>query len=344
MRLLVKVASVLLVLFNTCSTYADEALVHRKNVQVFINKMVKQHHFDRKQLVSIMRAAKFQPQIIESMERPYEKKTWDVYRDLFLTPQRVQAGIDFWQTNQKALERAQKEYNVPADMIVAIIGVETLYGKHQGTYRVLDALTTLAFDYPKRSPYFTRELEEYLLLCREHGVSVTQYTGSYAGAMGKPQFMPSSYRSYAVNYTGKGKPDLMKEDQDAIGSVANYFHRYGWRANEGIAQPVNVRGWRYKKLTVNSKAADYTYKQLLRSGVKPVSTVLHPPAKAGLIELTTAKGEEYWLAYPNFYVITHYNTSPQYALVVYLFAQQLREQWASMQKAISLLPQENIEG
>lgn len=343
MRSLIRLFFILFVLFNTC-TYADEALVHRKNVQAFIDKMVKQHHFDKKQLVAIMRAAKFQPQIIESMERPYEKKTWDVYKDLFLTPQRVQAGIDFWQANEQALERAQKEYNVSADMIVAIIGVETLYGKHQGTYRVLDALTTLAFDYPKRSPYFTRELEEYLLLCREHGVPATQYTGSYAGAMGKPQFMPSSYRSYAVNYTGNGRPDLMNADQDAIGSVANYFHRYGWRANEGVAQPVNVRGWRYKKLTRNSRAPDYTYKHLLQAGVKPVSAVLSPPDKAGLIELTTAKGEEYWLAYPNFYVITHYNTSPQYALVVYLFAQQLREQRASMQKAMSLLPQEDVVG
>lgn len=343
MRSLIRLFFILIVLFNTCA-YADEALVHRKNVQSFIDKMVRQHHFDRTQLVAIMRAARFQPQIIESMERPYEKKTWDVYRDLFLTPQRVQAGIDFWQANQEALERAQKQYNVSADMIVAIIGVETLYGKHQGTYRVLDALTTLAFDYPKRSPYFTRELEEYLLLCREHGVPATQYTGSYAGAMGKPQFMPSSYRSYAVDYTGSGRPDLMNADQDAIGSVANYFHRYGWRANEGVAQPVNVRGWRYKKLTINSRAPDYTYKHLLQAGVKPVSTVLNPPEKAGLIALTTAKGEEYWLAYPNFYVITHYNTSPQYALVVYLFAQQLREQRASMQKAMSLLPQDDVAG
>ena len=343
MRSLIRLFFIFLVLFNTY-TYADEALVQRKNVQAFINKMVKQHHFDRKQLLAILRAAEFQPKIIESMERPYEKKTWDVYKDLFLTPQRVQAGIDFWQANQSALERAQKEYNVPADMIVAIIGVETLYGKHQGTYRVLDALTTLAFDYPKRSPYFTRELEEYLLLCREHGVPATQYMGSYAGAMGKPQFMPSSYRSYAVNYTGSGRPDLMNADQDAIGSVANYFHRYGWRANEGVALPANVRGWRYKKLMINTRAPDYTYKHLLKAGVKPVSTVKNPPEKAGLIELTTTKGEEYWLAYPNFYVITRYNTSPQYALVVYLFAQQLREQRASMQKAMSLLSQEGAAG
>lgn len=332
MRSFIRLFIVLFIIFNSWVTYAEDALLHRKDVNAFMNKMVTQHHFDRKELTGILKAAAFQPQIIESMERPYEKKTWDVYRDLFLTPQRVQAGLDFWQANQQILEKAQREYNVPADIIVAIIGVETLYGKHQGNYRVLDALTTLAFHYPKRSPYFTRELEEFLLLCRDHGVPATQYTGSYAGAMGKPQFMPSSYRFYAVNSTtGNGRPDLMNNDRDAIVSVANYFHHYGWKMNEGVAAPVNVRGWRYKKLSTNTKAPDYAYKKLLWAGIKPISPVSKPPAKAGLIELITPKGQEYWLAYPNFYVITRYNTSPQYALVVYLFAQQLRQQWASIQ-------------
>jgi membrane-bound lytic murein transglycosylase B len=341
MRSFIKLFIVLSMVFNTCGLYAEEALVHRKDVNAFMDKMVKQHHFDRKQLASTLKAAEFQPQIIESMERPYEKKTWDVYRDLFLTPQRVQAGIDFWQANQEILEKAQKKYNVPADIIVAIIGVETLYGKHQGNYRVLDALTTLAFHYPKRSPYFTRELEEFLLLCREHGVPATQYTGSYAGAMGKPQFMPSSYRVYAVNYaSGNNRPDLMNHDPDAIVSVANYFHHYGWKMNQEVAQPVNVTGWRYKKIATNTRTPDYAYKKLLWAGIKPVSSVSKPPAKAGLIELITPKGQEYWLAYPNFYVITRYNTSPQYALVVYLFAQQLRNQWVSMKKGISGFPPE----
>lgn len=322
---------VLFMLFNTCCTYANEALAQRKDVQQFINKMVKQHHFDRRQLLAIMKEAKFQPQIIESMDRPYEKKTWDVYRELFLTPQRVQAGIEFWHANQKVLERAEREFGVPAHIIVAIIGVETLYGKHQGNYRVLDALTTLAFNYPKRSEFFTKELGEYLLLCREQGVPANKYMGSYAGAMGKPQFMPSSYRFYAVDFTGNGKRDLMNNDQDVIGSVANYFHRHGWKMNRGIAQPVAVSGTRYKTLTTNSKTPDYAFKQLIASGVKPVSTAVDQADKVGLIELTTEKGPEYWLAYPNFYVITHYNTSPQYALVVYLLSQQLHNEWAAAQ-------------
>lgn len=320
----------LLILSNTCCAHANWALTHHKNARVFVDQMVKQHHFDKRKLMALMRQAKYQPQIIESMDKPYEKKTWDVYKELFLTPQRVEEGIAFWQTNQKALEKAQKEYGVPAHIIVAIIGVETLYGKHQGNYRVWDALTTLAFYYRKRSEYFTKELGEFLLLCREQNVPVTQYMGSYAGAMGKPQFMPSSYRFFAVDYTGKGKRDLMNDDWDVIGSVANYFHQHGWKMDESIVQPANVSGLHYKTLTTNSKTPDYEFSRLIAAGVKPVSAVIHPPQKAGLIELTTQKGQEYWVAYPNFYVITHYNTSPQYALVVYLLSQQLHNQWASM--------------
>lgn len=318
------------IFFYTCFSYADDALVRRKDVQAFMQQMVRQHHFDRKQLTAILKEAVYQPQIIESMDKPFEKKTWDVYRDLFLTPERVQAGIAFWQQNQKALARAQKEYGVPAHVIVAIIGVETLYGKHQGNYRVLDALTTLAFHYPKRADFFRKELGEYLLLCREQGVAANQYLGSYAGAMGKPQFMPSSYRFYAVDFTGNGRRDLMNNDDDAIGSVANYFHRHGWKMNGEVAEPALIRGSHYKQFQTNTKTPNYAYHRLLAAGVKPSSSPMHPPAKAGLIELTTPTGPEFWLAYPNFYVITHYNTSPQYALVVYLFSQQLHNKWASL--------------
>ncbi len=332
MRQFSKVCFALLVSLNVGFVHADTALTQRKDVQLFMNDMVKQHHFDRKQLTTVLNEAKFQPQIIASMERPYEKKTWDVYKALFLTPQRVQAGLEFWRANQTTLDQAQKQFGVPANIIVAIIGVETLYGKNQGNYRVLDALTTLAFDYPKRSEFFTKELREYLLLCREHNVPATNYMGSYAGAMGKPQFMPSSYRFYAVNFTGKGKVDLMNEDRDVISSVANYFHKHGWKMNEVVTQPAVMRGAHYRQLATNSKFPNYTFKHLLSSGVRPENTLSYHPAKAGLIELATPQGAEYWVAYPNFYVITHYNTSPQYALVVYLLAQQLGKQWASLQQ------------
>lgn len=321
----------LAVLFHLSTVYADGALLQKKPTQVFINEMVKQHHFNRQELTNILRQAQYQPQIIESMDKPYEKKTWDIYQAIFLTPQRLQEGLHFWQANRETLAQAEKKYGVPASVIVAIIGVETLYGKHQGNYRVLDALSTLAFYYPKRSEFFTKELKEYLLLCREHHVPATAYKGSYAGAMGKPQFMPSSYRFYAVDSTGKGHSNLMQNDQDVIGSVANYFHVHGWRMNEMVVQPVHVQGSRYKSLQTNTKHAEYEYKRLVQAGVMPVGHNAMHPQKAGIVELNTNNGQAFWMAYPNFYVITRYNTSPQYALVVYLLSMQLQNHWAALQ-------------
>lgn len=319
-------------IFFSCSSHSDTAFTQRKDVQQFINMMVKKHHFNAKQLTNTMNQVKLQPQIIESMEKPYEKKNWDVYRALFLTAQRVQGGVDFWAANRAALERAQKRYGVPPEMIVAILGVETLYGAKQGDHRVLDALSTLAFEYPKRSPYFTKELTEYLLLCREHKVPATHYKGSYAGAIGKPQFMPSSYRYYAIDSNNKGHRDLVANNDDVIASVANYFHKHGWKKNEGIAQNAQLKGWHFKKIQTNPRTANYNYKQLESAGVKPITASQNHPSRAGLIELMTDDGKEYWLAYPNFFVITRYNSSPQYALAVYLLSQQLKQQWAAQAK------------
>lgn len=328
MRQLVRLTLMMLSTFSMAGLHADAALVKRPEVQQFIKQMVGQHGFKQQEIVAYLKAAEFQPKIIESMERPYEKKSWDVYRDLFLTQNRLEAGIQFWQANQAALEQAQKKYGVPASVIVAILGVETLYGKRQGEYRVLDALTTLAFDYPKRAPFFTKELAEYFLLCREQGVAPTQYIGSYAGAIGQPQFMPSSYRFYAVNGTGKRGIDLVNQNEDVIASVANYFHKHGWKTNQLVAKPANIVGSQYKKIQVNSRQPNYTYRQLRALGVRSDSA--KAMQKAGLIELATNRGEEYWIAYPNFYVITRYNSSPQYALVVYLLSQQLQNRWVAL--------------
>ncbi|MDP3269486.1 MAG: lytic murein transglycosylase B [Legionella sp.] len=319
-----------ILLLLSFSSSADTAFTQRKDVQAFIKSMVKDHHFSAKELTETMNQVQLQPQIIESMEKPYEKKNWDVYRDLFLTPQRLKGGLDYWAANKEILEKAQKRYGVPPEIIVAILGVETLYGERQGENRVLDALSTLAFNYPKRAPFFTKELKEYLLLCREHHVSPTFYKGSYAGAMGKPQFMPSSYRYYAVDFGNKGHRDLITDNGDSIASIANYFHKHGWRLNEGIAQNATLKGWHFKKLRTNPKSANYQYSQLEAAGVKPITASQNHPTRAALIELMTAEGKEYWLAYPNFFVITRYNSSPQYALVVYLLSQQLKQQWAEL--------------
>lgn len=304
---------------------ADASLIRKPAVASFIHDLVVHDHFDQRQLQTILSAATFQPQIIDSMERPYEKKNWDVYQALFLTPERLNAGLEFWRDNRQTLAQAERDYGVPAEVIVAIIGVETLYGKRQGSYRVLDALSTLAFYYPPRAEYFKRELREYLLMCREHGVLATKYMGSYAGAMGKPQFMPSSYRMYAVDSKGTGRPNLMSENGDVISSVANYFKKHGWKSKQMVVEKAQVTPKALQALDVNSKFPNYAFIKLLKAGVKPQLSLRSHPHEAGLLELTTDVGSEYWLAYPNFYVITRYNTSPQYALVVHLLAKSLRE-------------------
>ncbi len=319
----------------THSVFAEPAFSQRKDVQEFINQMVKSYKFNKKQLTNTLNQVQIQPKIIASMERPYEKKDWDTYKNLFLTNQRIEGGLKFWQENQKTLEKAEKQFQIPAHVIVAIIGVETLYGKHQGNYRVLDALSTLAFNYPKRSAFFKKELREYLIMCRELNTSPKDYLGSYAGAMGKPQFMPSSYRYYAVDFTGNGKKDLINNNADAIGSVANYIHKHGWKMDEGVAQPAKLTGSKFSKIQMNRKKPGYTLKQLQAADILPQTAALNMPAKAGVIELVTANGKEYWLAFHNFYVITRYNTSPQYALAVHLLSQQLKNRWkmAAVKKA-----------
>lgn len=321
---------VVVAVLNISYAYADPALLHKKDTKLFIRDLVTHDHFSAWQLRRILASAVFQPQIIQSMERPYEKKNWDVYQSLFLTNERINSGVSFWRHNKTVLQRVAKEYGVPPEVIVAILGVETLYGKRQGEYRVLDALTTLAFYYPARAPYFKKELREFLLLCREHRVSPTQYKGSYAGAMGKPQFMPSSYRTYAVDYKGHGHPDLMHKDHDVIVSVANYFKQHGWIPKQKwVAEKVQMPQQPLQHLVLNSKTPNYSMHQLNQAGIRtPLRLAAGPrPHTAGILELMTDQGAEYWLAYPNFYVITRYNTSPQYALVVYLLAQALRSHY-----------------
>lgn len=315
----------LILLVTSCITFADDALLKNREARVFIDDMVKNYHFSKQELVSMFKEAKYQGKILELMEKPYEKKSWDTYKQLFLTQNRLDSAIEFWNKNKKVLTEVEQKYGVPADIIMAILGVETLYGKRQGDYRVLDSLTTLAFYYPKRAPFFTKELREYLILCREQHVSPLKYQGSYAGAIGMPQFMPSSYRYYAVTADGKNGADLMTKDTDVVHSIANYFVKNGWQKGGEVAEPAVVSGLDFRKIDTSARSASYPFTYILSKGVRPKISKMQHPAKAGVIELTTDNGNEYWLGYHNFYVITRYNTSPQYALVVYLFANQIRE-------------------
>jgi len=298
----------------------------KATLRTFIDEMVTKHDLDAAELTRLLSHARTQPKIIAAMRRPAEAKPWHQYRELFLTPTRIQEGAAFWADAQPWLNKAEEQYGVPAEIIVGIIGVETQYGQHKGKFKVLDALTTLAFDYPERAPFFRTQLENFILLAREEHLDALTLTGSYAGAIGAPQFMPSSYRNFAVDFDGDGKKDLVGSTADAIGSVANYFKNHQWRPGQPVVAVATIQG--------------DAYRGLLEQGIKPKTSLanfagygvtvtgVQPPGMelGALLELQSAQGLEYWVGLQNFYVITRYNHSPLYAMAVYQLAQEIRAQ------------------
>jgi membrane-bound lytic murein transglycosylase B len=303
-----------------------------RDVQTFIGEMVKRHGFQREQLVALFDQAKKRNDILEAIARPAEKtKPWHEYRQIFLTPERIDGGVEFWKDNAAILQRAATHFGVDPAVVVAIIGVETRYGRNTGSYRVIDALTTLAFAYPPRSKFFRGELEQFLILTREEDVKVDEVKGSYAGAMGYGQFIPSSYRNYAVDFSGDGKRNLWNDLDDIIGSVANYFHRHGWKPG----QPVSAR------VTTGAPLDHFELSDDLAPGkitageyaAKGVTTTPKLPTDlpVALLELEQANGPEYWLTGNNFYVITRYNRSPLYAMAVYQLSEAIRDAYRKEQ-------------
>ncbi len=211
-----------------------------KEKQDFILEMSQKHGFDPQSLSRTLEQAEIKQSILDAISRPAEKTlTWTEYRNIFIKPNRIEGGVNFWKENEADLNRAYQQYGVPPEIITAIIGVETLYGKRTGGYRVLDALTTLGFYYPPRSEFFRKELLQFLLLTREENIDPAEPTGSYAGAMGKPQFIPSSYRHYAIDFDDDGKRDIWNNNTDVIGSVASYFSRHGWRRDQPVTVPAS---------------------------------------------------------------------------------------------------------
>lgn len=295
----------------------------RVDVQAFIDRMVSEHDYDRAIVTAALKDASSQQAILDAISRPAEKsKEWYEYRAIFLTDQRIQAGADFWLEHEATLTRISSETGVPTEMLVGIIGVETYFGRITGKYRVIDALSTLAFDYPKRSKFFTRELEQFLLLVREENMSASEATGSYAGAMGRPQFMPSSYRAYAVDSTNDGHRDIWDNWDDVIGSVANYFVRHGWnRGDEVVAQATLGPVWQ-GEVPANQLKAKSTVLSLSEKGVL-FSTCLPGSAPGQLLSFQNKNDAEYWVGFHNFFVITRYNTSAMYALAAHQLGQEI---------------------
>ena len=321
--------------FPACTTTAaapeSGGYASNPQVQAFINEMVARHGFSKQELEKVFSQAQRSDSILEAMSRPAEKKlAWYEYRKIFLTQSRIEGGVAFWNQHAQVLAQAEKAYGVDAQVIVAIIGVETRYGGNTGKYRVLDALTTLAFDYPPRSKFFRGELEQYLLLARADHIDLLNTKGSYAGAMGYGQFIPSSYQHYAVDFDQDGKRDLWNSPMDIVGSVANYLHEHGWDPGATVTIRASVTGNRYESVIEKGLKPETPVKKLRSDGITP-SKPLPDDTLAALISLEQPNGPEYWLGLNNFYVITRYNHSPLYAMAVYQLSEEIRQARARMQ-------------
>lgn len=321
-----------LVAAPSSSTPLDPA---REDVRAFVARVHEQHGLEPESVLGILGLARIQPPIIEAISRPAERvKPWHEYRAIFMTPERIAAGVDFWHQHRERIERVSADTGVPPEILIGIVGVETFYGRITGRYRVLDALATLAFEYPPRSAFFSRELEQFLLLVREQGLEIESPIGSYAGAMGLPQFIPSSYRAYAVDGDGDGRVDLWNSMDDVLASVASYFLAHGWRAGEPVVAPAVAGRKDPSALADQGLAAKTTVGELWAAGVGLAGPAPRmPTAAAGLFVLEHQDGPRYWAGFHNFYVITRYNRSLMYALVVHQLGEAVRTRLEASQDA-----------
>lgn len=295
----------------------------RPEVVTFIDEMARKHGFERPVLQRVFGQVQLRPGIVRAMSAPATARPWHEFRSRYVEATRIAGGVKFWEQNAAALLRASREYGVPQEIIVATIGIETFYGRDTGTVKVIDALATLAFDYPPRAEWFRGELEEFLLLVREAGYDLLNVTGSYAGAMGIPQFLPSSYRKYAVDFDGDGRRSLWGDPTDSIGSVANYYRSFGWLTGEPVIVPVEAAGSPIDALIAAGIKPHLKVGELRRRGVVPLALV-SDESEAALFAVDTESGLRYWLGLQNFYVITRYNRSVNYAMAVYELAREIK--------------------
>ena len=306
----------------------------RDDVRVFIHELAKEEHFSRTALERWFSDVRYQPKIVAAMQRPLlEPPKWYEYAPQFLSPARIDEGVAFWRAHEAALARAEADFGVPPEIIVAIIGVETFYGRNTGGYRIIDALSTLAFDYPRRATFFRGELREFLLLARSEGFSPLLPKGSFAGALGVPQFMPGSVRRYAVDYDGDGHIDLWRSDDDAIGSVGNYLARHDWLRGQPVWSPATVAASQRDTAFARLDGGISERRPLAAWNADGVAAERLPDPMAaepvGLLALEQppdAAGEPVSLriAFPNFYVITRYNKSRLYAAAVTSLGEAIR--------------------
>ncbi len=304
----------------------SERLDPETEIAPFVADMVSRHGFEREMLERILGGVRVRPEILKAIARPAESLDWYQYHPIFLTETRVAKGEEFWRAHADTLARASREYGVSPEIIVAIIGVETFYGTRKGKHLVLDSLATLAFRYPKRSKFFRTELEQFLILAQQESFDTSKVKGSYAGAIGIPQFISSSYRRYAVDFDGDGVRDLLNSEIDAIGSVANYLKVHGWQRDGAVALPASVSGDEYKALVKKGMKPHTPVSDMDNFGV----VVLYAgenDSPGALIELTNRGDTEHWVGLQNFYAITRYNHSSLYAMAVFQLAREIRKRY-----------------
>jgi len=304
------------------------AAASHPGAEAFAQKAATEHELDPQFVLDLLQQAEFKQSIVDAISRPAEGKAWYDYRPIFITEKRIAEGVTFWRDNAERIARAAERYQVDPQFIVAIIGVETFYGRITGSYRVLDALATLSFHYPQtgndRSAFFSSELMNFIMLGQEEKLPLAEVTGSYAGAMGLGQFMPSSYRAYAVDLDGDGRRDLWSSLDDVIGSVANYLHVHGWVYEDPVVMKATVAANADMGLVANKDyKAIHRVEDLAKGGFSAAGA--DPAALATVTGLEEKTGRDYWLTFKNFYVITRYNRSPLYAMAVYELSEEIRK-------------------
>lgn len=304
----------------------DGALDGLPQVRAFMDEVESRHGLDRAWLEAVFHDARRKQSILDAFSRPTEAKPWRAYRRIFLTGARIGGGAVFVREHAALLERVRKRFGVPPELVAAIIGVETSYGRFTGRFRVIDALSTLAFFSPRRGAFFRGELEEYLLMLREEGRDAADVLGSYAGAMGVPQFIPSSYRAYAVDFDGDGRRDLTGSVADAAGSVGSYLARHGWRPGEPVARRLAASDPGRADALAGDVRPRLAWRDLEEAGLRPWpgTEAPSPDSRVALIRLDGFAGAEYWAGFRNFYVITRYNRSALYAMAVHQLASEIR--------------------
>jgi membrane-bound lytic murein transglycosylase B len=314
---------------------AGNHFTDRPEVRAFAHDVAERHHLRESTVLRLLKQAVPQPSVLKAIAPPTDpqRRSWTDYRALFVNDSHIDGGLQFWDQHRAALARARAEFGIPEEILVAIIGIETVYGRNAGNYRVLDALATLAFDYPPRADYFREELEQFLLLTRELKIDPLSVKGSYAGAIGIPQFMPGSVRRYGLDYDGDGHVDLAGNAEDAIGSIANFLAQQGWKRDAALTWPASVHGDDIQGLLDAGLKPKFGAGELASHGVT-APTGAAAPALFALVDLPSrAAATEYRLGADNFYAITRYNRSSFYGAAVVDLAVELRTRHEHAQPA-----------